>query len=80
MLKLLVAPSPNERFPARSHGLEMLQLQPRLNAGANDAYKLYGFGGDDLLVTVSGAAEAIWGGFGFDSFWADSLDVIADAQ
>ena len=28
--------------------------------------QMFGFGGDDLLVSISGGAEAIWGGAGFD--------------
>ncbi|KPK80364.1 MAG: hypothetical protein AMJ81_12170 [Phycisphaerae bacterium SM23_33] len=42
--------------------------------------EVYGFGGNDLLVSISGAAEALWGGEGIDSFWADSLDTIADVE
>jgi len=42
--------------------------------------QVYGFGGDDLLVSISGAAEAVWGGAGFDSFWTDSLDAIGDVE
>ena len=42
--------------------------------------ELYGFAGDDLLVSISGRGETIWGGAGFDSFWADSLDSILDAD
>jgi len=49
-------------------------------AATFDSVQLYGFGGDDLLVTISGAAEEVWGGLGFDSFWADSLDFIGDAD
>lgn len=39
---------------------------------------VYGFGGEDQLVTVSGAAETVYGGTGRDSFWVDSGDVISD--
>ena len=42
--------------------------------------QLFGFGGDDLLVSISGVSEMIYGGAGFDSFWADSLDIIGDAE
>jgi len=42
--------------------------------------QLYGFGGDDLLVSISGVSETVWGGDGFDSFWVDSLDVIGDVD
>lgn len=41
---------------------------------------LYGFAGDDTLVSISGAAETVWGGTGFDSFWADSKDTLADVE
>ncbi|MCY2926947.1 MAG: C2 family cysteine protease, partial [Planctomycetota bacterium] len=41
---------------------------------------LYGFGGDDTLVSISGAAETVYGGAGMDSFWGDSGDKIADAE
>lgn len=40
--------------------------------------QLYGFGGNDLLVSISGASETIWGGTGLDSIWRDSSDVIGD--
>ncbi|MCY2927455.1 MAG: C2 family cysteine protease, partial [Planctomycetota bacterium] len=42
--------------------------------------QVYGFGGNDLLVSVSGAAESVWGGSGFDSFWCDAGDQIGDAE
>ncbi len=42
--------------------------------------RLYGFGGDDLLVSISGSAESVWGGAGSDSFWVDGSDLILDAD
>ncbi|MHC4983485.1 MAG: C2 family cysteine protease [Planctomycetota bacterium] len=48
--------------------------------GAFVSVQVYGFGGDDLLVSISGCAEQLWGGEGFDSFWADCLDTIGDAD
>ncbi len=41
---------------------------------------IYGFGGDDLLVSISGTAETLYGGSGLDSFWGDSRDTIADSD
>ena len=42
--------------------------------------QVFGFGGDDVLVSISGGAEAIWGGAGLDSFWSDSLDTLVDIE
>jgi hypothetical protein len=41
---------------------------------------MYGFGGDDLLVSISGAAETLYGGAGLDGFWVDSRDTVADSD
>ncbi|MCY2931044.1 MAG: C2 family cysteine protease [Planctomycetota bacterium] len=42
--------------------------------------QVYGFGGDDLLVSVSGAGETVRGGAGLDSFWGDSADSFPDVS
>ncbi|MFB3894437.1 MAG: C2 family cysteine protease, partial [Phycisphaerae bacterium] len=39
----------------------------------------YGNAGDDLIVTIGGGADTVWGGAGLVSFWVDSSDAIADA-
>ncbi|MCY2932015.1 MAG: C2 family cysteine protease [Planctomycetota bacterium] len=41
---------------------------------------IYGFGGDDTLVSISGAAETLYGGSGLDGFWVDSRDTVADSD
>ncbi|MEI7837566.1 MAG: C2 family cysteine protease [Planctomycetota bacterium] len=41
---------------------------------------LYGFGGNDTLVSISGSSESVWGGAGFDSFWTDSSDTLGDVE
>ena len=67
---------------SRSGGLTVIIAEGHTYALDNTfaGVRLYGFGGDDLLVSISGAAEAIWGGAGFDSFWTDSLDSIGDVE
>ena len=34
---------------------------------------------DDLLISVGGGDDALYGGTGFDSFWCDTGDAVADA-
>lgn len=41
---------------------------------------LYGFGGDDTLVTISGDSEYLYGGTGLDSYWVDGLDSIYNIE
>lgn len=41
---------------------------------------LRGEDGDDLIVSIGGSVDTIYGGAGFDSFWSDSADTIADAS
>jgi hypothetical protein len=41
---------------------------------------LWGGAGDDLLVTVGGGRDTVYGEAGNDSFWADTVDVLADAS
>jgi hypothetical protein len=39
---------------------------------------VYGEGGDDLLVTVGGGLDRLFGGDGLDGFWQDSTDILSD--
>ena len=45
--------------------------------GPGSAY-LYGQDGPDLLVSVGGGADVLYGGAGLDSFWPDTNDLTAD--
>jgi hypothetical protein len=51
-----------------------------LYAAGPDTSYLYGQDGDDTLVSVGGGADVLYGGAGFDSFWFDSSDTLADAE
>ena len=41
---------------------------------------VYGQDGNDLIVTVGGRADKLYGGAGTDTFWLDSTDALADAE
>jgi len=41
---------------------------------------LDGQAGDDLLVTVGGGADRVYGGTGLDSFWLDTTDALVDIE
>lgn len=47
---------------------------------AGGASALYGGMGDDLLISVGGQSDTLHGEGGFDSFWLDSTDAVADAS
>jgi len=50
-----------------------------LDAGTG-ADVLYGEAGNDLLVSVGGTSDTLRGQDGFDSFWCDASDTLADAS
>jgi hypothetical protein len=45
-----------------------------------DFIEVHGLGGNDTLVSVSGAAETLFGGEGIDIFCGDSLDTFSDVE
>jgi len=47
---------------------------------ASDGMILYGNGGDDSFVSVGDGSQTVYGGEGFDSFWVDGTDNVADAS
>jgi hypothetical protein len=51
----------------------------QLFAAGSGAY-LYGGDGDDLLVSVGGSPQRLYGGAGVDSFWFDTADTVSDAN
>lgn len=44
------------------------------------AAAIHGQNGDDLLVTVGGGADELYGGAGVDGFWFDSADSAGDVE